>query len=105
MTVRIGARASALGAASVDRSPASSLAIAAALHLVLIAGCATASAQQRATRAFDGAWRFHLGDVAGAQETTFADAGWRTLDVPHAWSSEGEVSEQNRAGTEVGALP
>ena len=72
---------------------------------MLIAGCATASAQQRATRAFDGAWRFHLGDVAGAQETTFADAAWRTLDVPHDWSIEGEFGEQNPAGSEGGALP
>ena len=76
-----------------------------ALHFLLVAGCATASAQQRATRPFDAAWRFHLGDVSGAQESTFADAAWRTLDLPHDWSVEGEFSEQNPAGPEGGALP
>src|SRR5437867_3890110 len=68
-----------------------------ALILVLVA--------QRQTQNFDHAWRFHLGDVPGAQETAFDDAGWRTLDLPHDWSIEGEFSEQNPAGVAGGALP
>ncbi len=60
---------------------------------------------QRQTVSFDHAWRFHLGDVAGAQELAFADSGWRTLDLPHDWSIEGEFSEQNPAGVGGGALP
>ena len=60
---------------------------------------------QRQTVSFDHAWRFHLGDAAGAQELAFADSGWRTLDVPHDWSIEGEFSEQNLAGVGGGALP
>ncbi len=60
---------------------------------------------QRQTVSFDPAWRFHLGDVAGAQELAFADSGWRTLDVPHDWSIEGEFREQNPAGVGGGALP
>ncbi len=60
---------------------------------------------QRQTQNFDHAWRFHLGDVSGAQEVAFDDAGWRTLDVPHDWSIEGEFSEQNPAGVAGGALP
>jgi beta-galactosidase len=68
-----------------------------ALLLVLLA--------QRQTVSFDHAWRFHLGDVAGAQQPAFDDAGWRTLDVPHDWSIEGEFSEQNPAGVAGGALP
>ncbi len=68
-----------------------------ALILVLVA--------QRQTQNFDHAWRFHLGDVAGAQETAFDDAAWRTLDLPHDWSIEGEFSEQNPAGVAGGALP
>src|SRR6266699_789173 len=68
-----------------------------ALILVLVA--------QRQTQNFDHAWRFHLGDVAGAQETAFDDAAWRTLDLPHDWSIEGEFSEQNPAGVGGGALP
>jgi beta-galactosidase len=60
---------------------------------------------QRQTQNFDHSWRFHLGDVAGAQETTFDDSKWRMLDVPHDWSIEGEFSEQNPAGAAGGALP
>ncbi len=60
---------------------------------------------QRQTSNFDHDWRFHLGDVAGAQAPAFADSGWRTLDLPHDWSIEGEFSEQNPAGVAGGALP
>jgi beta-galactosidase len=60
---------------------------------------------QRQTVNFDHTWRFHLGDVSGAQNAQFADTGWRTLDVPHDWSIEGEFSEQNLAGVGGGALP
>src|SRR6266568_2098366 len=60
---------------------------------------------QRQTVNFDHRWRFHLGDVAEAQNAEFADTGWRTLDVPHDWSIEGEFSEQNLAGVGGGALP
>src|SRR5512143_653309 len=54
---------------------------------------------------FDRDWRFHLGDIAGAQEPTFDDAGWRRLDLPHDWSIEGAFSDTNPAGAGGGALP
>src|SRR5438552_454790 len=60
---------------------------------------------QRETVSFDRGWRFHLGDVSGAQEVTFADSRWRTLDLPHDWSIEGAFSDQNPAGVAGGALP
>ena len=60
---------------------------------------------QRQATSFDQGWRFHLGDVPGAQDPAFADASWRTLDLPHDWSIEGEFSEQNPAGVGGGALP
>jgi beta-galactosidase len=60
---------------------------------------------QRETQNFDRGWRFHLGDVAGAQQPGFADAAWRKLDLPHDWSIEGAFSEQNPAGVAGGALP
>ena len=62
-------------------------------------------ALQRQTTSFDHGWRFHLGDVAGAQEAAFNDSGWRALDVPHDWSIEGAFNEQNPAGAGGGALP
>ena len=68
-----------------------------ALVLVLLA--------QRQTTNFDRNWRFHLGDVAGAQQPGFADATWRALDLPHDWSIEGPFNEQNPAGVAGGALP
>src|SRR2546428_2403570 len=54
---------------------------------------------------FDRDWRFHLGDVTGAQDPTFADSGWRRLDLPHDWSIEGKFSEQNPAGVAGGGPP
>jgi beta-galactosidase len=60
---------------------------------------------QRETQSFDRGWRFHLGDVASAQQPGFADAAWRKLDLPHDWSIEGAFSEQNPAGVAGGALP
>jgi beta-galactosidase len=60
---------------------------------------------QRQTQSFDRDWRFHLGDVPGAEQAAFADAKWRKLDVPHDWSIEGAFSEQNPAGVAGGALP
>src|SRR5205809_3284388 len=60
---------------------------------------------QRQAANFDQGWRFHLGDVPGAQDPAFADASWRTLDLPHDWSIEGPFSEQNPAGVAGGALP
>jgi beta-galactosidase len=38
------------------------------------------------TVSFDSAWKFHLGDVSGAQGATFDDSAWTSLDVPHDWS-------------------
>ncbi|HEY6224155.1 MAG TPA: glycoside hydrolase family 2 TIM barrel-domain containing protein, partial [Gemmatimonadales bacterium] len=72
--------------------------------MVLVAASAPAAAQ-RAVLDFDRDWRFHLGDVARAQEIAFADSGWRRLDLPHDWSIEGAFSDTNPAGVGGGALP
>ena len=37
---------------------------------------------------FDHAWRFHLGDPAGAGWREPDDTTWRLLDLPHDWSIE-----------------
>ena len=76
------------------------------LLALLVAPYTPAAAQrERATLPLDRAWRFHLGDVPGAQEGTFDDSGWRTLNLPHDWSIEGEFSDTNPAGAGGGALP
>ena len=38
------------------------------------------------TVSLDVGWKFHLGDVSGAQATTFDDSSWTAVDVPHDWS-------------------
>lgn len=43
----------------------------------------------RETQLFDSQWKFQLGDVEGAQNAAFSDAGWRSLDLPHDYSIEG----------------
>jgi beta-galactosidase len=37
---------------------------------------------------FNTGWKFHLGDIAGAQAPSFIDGGWRVLNLPHDWSIE-----------------
>ncbi len=68
-------------------------------------GLGAAQAQPAAARlreSFDFEWKFNKGDAPGAQEAGFADASWRTLDVPHDWSIEGPYDQQNAA---QGSLP
>ena len=33
-------------------------------------------------------WRFHRGDIPGADQPSFDDSAWRALDVPHDWTIE-----------------
>jgi beta-galactosidase len=33
------------------------------------------------------AWRFHQGDVTGAQNPTFDDSAWTAVTLPHTWNS------------------
>ena len=39
-------------------------------------------------QSFDQDWRFHRGDVDGAENPAFDDSQWRKLDLPHDWSIE-----------------
>jgi beta-galactosidase len=61
------------------------------------------SQETRQQLLFNTDWRFHKGDVAGAEKTVFNDAGWRTLQLPHDWSVEGPFSNEWASGT--GYLP
>ncbi len=47
-------------------------------------------------------WRFHLDDVDGPEAPGFDDSGWRALDVPHDWSIEHPVQEDNPTGSSGG---
>ena len=72
--------------------------------LMLVAGL-TMSAGPRVITNFDKGWKFSLGDIENAQNVTFKDAAWRTLDLPHDWSIEGENLESNPGGGNVGYFP
>lgn len=54
---------------------------------------------------FDEGWKFFLGDDSTASKPDYNDAGWRTLDLPHDWSIEGEFSEHHSTGQQEGGLP
>src|SRR5947209_7201334 len=32
-------------------------------------------------------WKFHLGDLQGAEAEAFDDAGWTAVDLPHTWNA------------------
>ena len=61
--------------------------------------------QGRTVADFDSNWHFHLGNVKGAELTSFNDSNWRNLNLPHDWSVEGKFSKDNPATPEGGALP
>ena len=53
---------------------------------------------------FDAAWKFHLGDVTGAQATTFDDSSWTALNVPHDWSISLAFNQSSASGPGGGYL-
>ena len=75
------------------------------LVLLVIGSVCFANSRPGKTVSFNQNWRFHLGDVANAQDAAFDDSQWRQLNLPHDWSIEGEFSENAPAGTGGGALP
>ena len=73
--------------------------------IMLAMGVTAATAQSRKITSFDNDWRFMKGDVAEAQSVTFNDSKWRTLNVPHDWSIEGENLKDNPGGGSIGYFP
>lgn len=54
---------------------------------------------------FDAGWKFHLGDLKGAENSNVSDQKWRLLDLPHDWSIEGSYRPDNPSGHQGGLLP
>jgi beta-galactosidase len=50
-------------------------------------------------------WKFNQSDAQGAEQREYQDAGWRTLDLPHDWSIDGEFKEDAPARGSGGFLP
>jgi hypothetical protein len=63
----------------------------AVMALAVAAGVvhAVAAAEPPAARQrqnFNAGWRFHLGDIAGAEDPDFDDADWQAVGLPHSFS-------------------
>lgn len=77
------------------------------VSLVLLLFIATGIAAQTKTartQSFNKDWKFYLGDDASASSSTFNDAAWRTLDLPHDWSIELPFDKNSPTGNGGGAL-
>ncbi len=79
--------------------------------VVMLACFATVSVKAANTRssrhelAADRGWKFFLGDPSGAETSSFADAAWRAVDLPHDWSIESKPDKDNPSGTGEGFFP
>jgi beta-galactosidase len=60
----------------------------------LSTGGAAWGQQVRKVENIDKTWQFLLGDAENAQDPAFDDSAWRTLDVPHDWSIEGDYDPE-----------
>lgn len=74
--------------------------------LIWLASCRMLEAQQvrRITR-IDKDWKFFSGDVENGQLPAFDDGNWRTLDLPHDWSIEGDYDPDSPTKRGGGYLP
>src|SRR5436305_2112557 len=76
------------------------------IFLLLLFFAATSWSQNGRTIApFDNDWKFYKGEASGAEATSFNDAGWRLLTVPHDWSIEGPYDRANPTSRGGGYLP
>ncbi|HEX9150969.1 MAG TPA: glycoside hydrolase family 2 TIM barrel-domain containing protein [Flavobacterium sp.] len=75
------------------------------LILLLLVACASTGTKGRITNDFNGDWNFNLGDHPNAVQTNFDVSNWRTLQLPHDWSIEGEFSDKHPTKPSQGALP
>ena len=64
-----------------------------------------ANATPRLKQCFDFDWRFVKADPEDAQRTEFDDSQWRELDLPHDFSVEGPVDNNNPTGMRGGFFP
>lgn len=71
--------------------------------LAVLLGCPAAAQAQRQQTLFNNDWKFHLGDVPGAEQPQANDQAWRRLILPHDWSIEGPFSPEWASAT--GFLP
>lgn len=73
--------------------------------LLVIIACKPVEKDLRLVKDFNLDWHFKLGDHPEAVEANTDISGWRTLNLPHDWSIEGDFSEEHPTKPEGGALP
>ncbi|SDX93968.1 beta-galactosidase [Lutibacter oricola] len=54
---------------------------------------------------FDFDWKFYAGDIENVEKSNFDDSKWRTVNLPHDWSIEGNFSKNNPSFSRGGWLP
>lgn len=74
------------------------------LFVVAVTAMSIAAPSRQITN-FDRNWYFHLGDVSGADQVNYNHKSWRTLDLPHDWSIEGENLQDAPGGGSIGYFP
>jgi beta-galactosidase len=79
------------------------LSVSLVLLLFMTKGLAAQTKTAR-TQSFNKDWKFYLGDDASASSSTFNDAAWRRLDLPHDWSIELPFDKNSPTGNGGGAL-
>jgi beta-galactosidase len=60
---------------------------------------------ERIRESFDFGWKFCKGDLPGAQMPEFSESDWRTLNLPHDWSIEGQIDEKEPSSSCGAYLP
>jgi Beta-galactosidase/beta-glucuronidase len=67
--------------------------------LLLTVACIAGNAREQESigrkQLFDNNWKFSLGDMPTANGNNFDDSRWRKLDLPHDWSIEGKLEQNN----------
>lgn len=54
---------------------------------------------------FDSSWRFTLDSIADLSDPAVDDSSWKTVNLPHDWSVEGEFDENAPMGNDGGYFP
>ena len=75
------------------------------LLVIYFASCTIPTKSDREKELITSGWKFSLSSDSTSVQPDFNDTQWRTLDLPHDWSVEGEFSDKNPAMVGGGALP
>ncbi len=75
------------------------------LAVLLMAGATARADSPRQRLSADFGWRFKLGDVTSGQDPALDDSAWRTVNLPHDWSIEGDYNRSNPTASNGGFLP